>query len=167
MMPEDRLFEEAFRGELEMQHQEHPGFSVLWQYAATRLDPELTEKISVHVATCKTCAAQLRELREEQNSLWQGASRLLPDPLASERPVSVRVREALQRWAERIFAPKVFYRHAVALAALGALVLLLNYGMNQLPTLSSNKEKDWWALWILIPWGILLLLHGLRAFFRR
>lgn len=170
MTTEDRFFEEVFRGELEMGHREHPGFSVLWDYAASRLEQKFAEKISLHVASCGQCARELREIREERQSLLEGLSRLRPDPLKRfpfARPFAERARERLQGWGEQLLARRVFYRHALAYVSVGALVLLVNVWMNLQPGLLGLGRQSWWALWLLVPWGVLLLLHALRAFWSR
>jgi len=170
MTADDRLFEEIFRGELDMRHREHPGFSILWDYAASRLEPELVEKISLHVASCGRCSKELREIRGERRALIDSISRLRPDPLKRfplAQGLAERTRELLQRWGKRLLTRRVFYRHALAYASVGALVLTLNILMNQLPELLGLGGQNWWALWVLVPWGILLLLHGLRAFWSR
>lgn len=81
MNSSDRLFEEVFRGELEMEHREHLGYATLWAYASSGLEPELAEKVSLHLASCGRCTAELRAIRAEHHALTDGASRLLPDPL--------------------------------------------------------------------------------------
>lgn len=170
MTAEDRLFEEVFRDELEIQHQEHPDFSVLWDYAAAHLGLELAEKISLHLASCTPCTTELRRIREERQALLENMSRLRPDPLQRfplTSPLSLRVREALQQLSRQIFAPRVFYRHALVYVSMGALIFGLNAWMNAQPTLLGTSKRDWWVLWLIVPWGILLVLHGLRAFLRR
>ncbi|MCL6643353.1 MAG: hypothetical protein K6T71_08615 [Candidatus Bipolaricaulota bacterium] len=117
MTADDRLFEEIFRGELEIHHREHPGFSVLWDYAASRLEPELAEKISLHLASCGHCATELREIRAERRALIDSVSRLRPDPLerlSLVRGLAERARGVLERGRERLLTPRVFYRHAPA-----------------------------------------------------
>lgn len=164
MTTDDRLFEEVFQDELEMEHREHPGFSVLWAYAASRLEQKFAEKISLHLASCGRCAEELRAIQEERRALTDGAIRVLPDPLERiARPWTVRLRESVQHLGERFFAPKVFYRHALAYATVGVLLVALNFWMNQMPRLLGPAQKEWWVLWVVIPWGILLLWHALRA----
>lgn len=135
MNSSDRLFEEVFRGELEMEHREHLGYATLWAYAASGLEPELAEKVSLHLASCGRCAAELREIRVERRALTDGVSQLLPDPLERipiARPLTARLGESVRRFLD---APKVFYRHAVVYATVGALLLALNLWMNQMPGL--------------------------------
>lgn len=170
MTPDDRLFAEVFRSELEMKHREHPKFSVLWAYAGEQLEKEFAERVSLHIASCARCAKELHAIRAERLALAEEALRLLPDPLEQiprRDPVWPRVQERLRRWGELLGAPKVFYRHALVYASLGGLVLLINFWMNQQPTLLGPSQRDWWALWLVVPWGILLVLHGLRAFFQK
>jgi hypothetical protein len=170
MMSDDRLFEEAFRGELEMEHQEHPGFSILWEYATMHLESSLSEKISLHLASCARCTRELREIREEQGLLLENVSRLRSDPLQRfplAWSLSLRFREGLRHLSQKIFAPRVFYRHVLVYVSVGVLILALNVWMNSQPRLLGTSKQNWWALWLIIPWGILLVLHGLRAFLRR
>jgi len=167
MTPDDRLFEEVFQNELEIEHSEHLGFAVLWAYAASQLEPELAEKISLHLASCGHCTEELRAIREERRALTDGALGVLPDPLERlARPWTERLWQGVQRFSERFLTPKVFYRHAFAYATVGVLLLAVNFWMNQLPGLLGPQQKEWWALWVIIPWGILVLWHALRALHR-
>jgi anti-sigma factor RsiW len=167
MTTDDRLFEEVFQNELEMEHQEHLSLAILWAYAASRLEAEIAEKIALHVASCGRCAEELRAIREERRALTDGALQLLPNPLERiARPWTARLWEHVQRLGEKLFAPTGFYRHALAYATVGALLLALNFWMNQMPGLLGPEQKEWWALWVVIPWGILVLWHALRVFRR-
>lgn len=161
MTVEDRFFEEVFRNELEMEHAEHLSFSVLWAYAALQLEASLAERVAVHVASCEQCFAELQKIRAERRELTESFLRVRLEP--SEK----FGRGFVGRLSERFFAPRVFYRHALAYASLGILILLINFWMNQQPTLLGPSERAWWALWVLGLWGILVALHGLRAFWRR
>lgn len=164
-MTDDRFFEEVFHKELEIEHSEHLSFSVLWAYAVSDLETEIAEKVSLHLASCGRCAEELRAIREERRTLTDGVVQVLPDPVKRiARPWTARLWEGVQRFSERLLAPKVFYRHAFVYATIGALVVALNFWMNQMPGLLGPEQKEWWSLWVIIPWGILLLLHGLRAF---
>jgi anti-sigma factor RsiW len=164
MTTDDRFFEEVFRDELEMEHREHLGFAVLWAYAASQVEPELAEKISLHLASCGRCAEELRAIREERRVLADGVVQVLPDPVKRiARPWTARLWEGVQRLSERFLAPKVFYRHAFVYATLGVLLVAVNFWMNQMPGLLGPAQREWWALWVIIPWGILLVWHALRA----
>ncbi|MBI1742424.1 2TM domain-containing protein [Candidatus Acetothermia bacterium] len=169
MSQDDRFIEEIFRGELEMEHREHPSFSVLWQYVSRRLDSELSQKISLHIASCSKCVADLEEIKSEQASLLTEGSRLLPDPLESfpeKTTYAARGRAALARWSELFFGRKVVLRH-VLIYAMGSLVLFgANAVINKLtepppnPIISPEPyTPNWWALWPVLVWGGLLALH--------
>jgi anti-sigma factor RsiW len=164
MTTDDRLFEEVFRGELEMEHQEHLSLAILWAYVASSLEPELSEKVSLHVASCGRCTEELRAIRAERRALTDGALQLLPNPLERiARPWTARLWGGVRRFGEKLFAPTVFYRHALAYATVGVLLLALNFWMNQMPGLLGSAQQEWWALWVVIPWGVLVVLHALRA----
>lgn len=170
MTKEDRFFEDAFQGELEIQHVEHLGFQVLWEYAAARLEPEFAEKISLHLASCSQCTSELQVIREEYQTLLVKMPRLLPDPakqFASAHPLSLRVGERLRLWSDWIATPKVFYRHALAAATVGVLLLVLNVWMNRQPQLYGLGGPEWWAIRVLVPWWVVLLLHGVRVVLSR
>ena len=167
---DDRLFEDAFRGELEMSHPEHPDFSVLWDYVALQLEPEFAERISLHLATCGPCGSEVREIREEQRALSEGISRLLPDSVkhfAPDRPLFTRAWERFLQWSEWLASPKVFYRHATAAVTVGVLLLALNIWMNQQPQLYSLGGAELWALRVVLPWWTVVLIHGVRFFLYR
>lgn len=167
MTGDDRLFEEAFHGELERLHTAHPAFSMLYEYATSKLEPTLAEKVSVHIASCSRCAGELAEIRRENRALLEGMLHLLPDPLERLTPErGVRWKELLRGWSEWLAAPKVFRRHALAYVTVGVLLVALNVWMNRQPRLLGAGEQEWWALWVLAPWGVLLVMHGVRSLFR-
>nr|BAL59186.1 hypothetical protein HGMM_OP3C341 [Candidatus Acetothermum autotrophicum] len=167
MNTEDRFFEEIFHKELEMGHAEHLSFAMLWGYAASRLEPELAEKVSLHLASCGRCLEDLRAIREERRALAAGTSQVLSEQ--RERLAHLhrmRFREGVRRLGEKFFAPRALYRHALVYVTVGVLVLVLNFWMNQMPGLLGPGQRGWWALWVLIPWGILVVWHTWRAWRR-
>jgi hypothetical protein len=181
-MFDDKFFEEAFEREIEIEieYKNHPGFQTLMGFVLGELEDELASKISIHVATCTKCFQEVASIREGMKALNENLAKAFPDPLelfplAQDKgrawiwKACVKVREGLVSMIQPLANKRMFYRHAAVFAAASSFLLLVNVFVNyvlstQPALLGGRPSTGWWFHWLVIPWGILLILHGISAF---
>ncbi|HEV7717619.1 MAG TPA: 2TM domain-containing protein [Arsenicitalea sp.] len=57
----------------------------------------------------------------------------------------------------QVRAIRNFYVHAVVYAAAMVLLVVINFASG------DALHGNWWVQWVAMPWGVLLLLHGIFA----
>lgn len=181
----EEWLEEAFRGELEVTHTDHPSDAVLLGYVLEVLEPTEEEEVSLHVATCSRCSARVSELRSEA-PVWETRPDFLPDPLRVTPPIvqgqglAGRLQHVWRAVTEGIvpegraaWRPILVRAGAYVTAAL--LILATNLVLDRLlvpkpsPLGSPVKVNRWWVhlYWLLVPWGFLLGWRVVRLRRRR
>lgn len=155
----------------------HPSQRLLAAYVYNQLGREMASRVSAHVATCRSCYNEVQRLREELEALESSLTLYLPDPLKiqpeRERlPLLEQVKRFFKSWELFPAQRRVFYVHAGAYAVAAALLFGINVLLDRLlipppsPFASPVKITRWWThlYWLLLPWGLLLLAHGIRTF---
>lgn len=177
---EEEFFEQMFKGELEIEHWEHPPFPILLGYVLEELEGDEERGVAVHVATCDQCSTHVTELRERVQALEEYL-RVLPDPLEYyplEEPkpnLFAWVRRRIEKGIGILGMGKPATRrglliHAGAYVTAGILLFALNLVLDRLlvprpsPFGSPVEIKRWWLqlYWLLLPWGLLLGWQALR-----
>lgn len=161
---------------------QHPSEEILTSYAYGQLETSRQAHLSAHVATCSSCHKRVRKLREERKNVENQLAPFLSDP----RQVEIKVEEEKGSWIGRLkknmdsFLQKaMFPNRRTIYAHIGAYGLLaaLLFGINKLldwllmppssPLGSTAKVSKWWThlYWILLPWGLFLMVSSFRIFF--
>lgn len=168
---EEKFFEEMFRGELEIDHQEHPPFSVLLGYVLGELEGREERGVAVHITTCARCSADVAELRARAQAL-DGRLEALPNPLeryplkGPKRRLFTQIRGMLVEPP----APRRLLAHVSAYAVAAVLLVVVNLVLDRMlvpqpsPFGSPVEPNRWWVnlYWLLLPWGLLLGWQAVR-----